>query len=75
MALQPIADLFENDIPLIDRTMSSSLVKQLATKQSGYLVSPEVFDVLNKLLKNDEDNASSDAMLLCNQFARKQLAQ
>ena len=34
-----IADLFENDNSsvLIDRTTSSGLVKQLATKQSGYL--------------------------------------
>lgn len=69
--LQPIADLFEDDNSsvLIDRTTSSGLVKQLATKQSGYLVSPEVFDVLNKLLKNDEDNASGDAMLLCKLFS------
>jgi hypothetical protein len=69
--LQPIAHLFENDNSsvLIDRIMSSSLVKQLATKQSGYLGSPEVFDALNKLLKNDEDNASGDAMLLCKLFS------
>ena len=67
--LQPIADLFENDSVLIDRTVSSSLVKRLATNQSGYVVSPEAYDVLNKLLKNDEDTVSGDAMLLCKLFS------
>lgn len=41
----------------------------MATNQSGYLVSPELFDVLNKLLKNDEENASGDTMLLCKLFS------
>ena len=31
--------------------------------------STEIYDVLNKLLKNDEDNASGDAMLLCKLFS------
>ena len=53
---------------LLYRTTSSGLVKHLATKDSAFLVSPEIFDVLNKLLKNDEDNASGDAMLLCKLF-------
>ena len=43
--------------------------QHLATKDSAFLVSPEIFDVLNKLLKNDEDNASGDAMLLCKLFS------
>ena len=54
---------------LLDRTTSSGLVKHLSTKESAFLVSPEIYDVLNKLLKNDEDNASGDAMLLCKLFS------
>lgn len=69
--LEPMAEFLGDDTSriLLDRTTSSSLVKHLATKDSAFLVSPEIFDVLNKLLKNDEDNASGDAMLLCKLFS------
>ena len=53
---------------LLDRTTSCGLVKHFATNQCGHLVSPEVFDVLNKLLRNDDENASGDAMYLCKLF-------
>jgi len=29
------------------------------------MASPEIFDILNKLLKNDDDNATEDVQLLC----------
>jgi hypothetical protein len=69
--LQPITNLSNGEISkfLLDKTTSSGLVKHLATKENGFLVSPEVFDVINKLLKNDEDSASGDAMLLCKLFS------
>ena len=69
--LEPITELMGDDTSrfLVDRTTSSGLVKHLATKHSAFLVSPEIFDVLDRLLKNDEDNASGDAMLLCKLFS------
>ena len=67
--LEPIAELLEEKELTLDRTTSSGLVKHLATKNSGFLVSPEIFDVINKLLKSDDENASGDAMLLCKLFS------
>jgi hypothetical protein len=51
--LEPITELLadENSRILVDRTTSSGLVKHIATKESAFLVSPEIFDALNKLLK------------------------
>jgi hypothetical protein len=69
--LAPMAEFFgdDNSRVLLDRTTSSGLVKHLSTQESAFIVSPEIYDVLNKLLKNDEDNASGDAMLLCKLFS------
>ena len=33
------------------------------------ILSPEVFDIMNKLLKSDEDNATGDIQLLCKLFS------
>ena len=33
------------------------------------MLSPEVFDVLNKLMKSDEENATGDIQLLCKLFS------
>ena len=33
------------------------------------ILSPEIFDVLNKLLKSDEDNGTGDIQLLCKLFS------
>ena len=41
----------------------------LATQKKGLILSPEVFDVLNKLMKSDEDNATGDIQLLCKLFS------
>ncbi|XP_078374446.1 uncharacterized protein LOC144657989 [Oculina patagonica] len=35
----------------------------------GIILSPEVFDILNKLMKSDEDNATGDVQLLCKLFS------
>ena len=35
----------------------------------GIILSPEVFDILNKLMKSDEDNATGDIQLLCKLFS------
>ncbi|KAJ7392380.1 hypothetical protein OS493_012040 [Desmophyllum pertusum] len=37
----------------------------ICSQGKAFLASPELFDILNKLLKNDEDNASGDVQLLC----------
>jgi hypothetical protein len=71
--LGPLASLLDNELSIfiLDRPTSSGLVKHISTKKSTFIVSPEIYDVLNKLLKNDEDNASGDAMLLCKMFSRR----
>ena len=50
---------------LVSATTSSGLVKTISKQGKAFVVSPELFDILNKLLKNDEDNASGDVQLLC----------
>ena len=54
---------------IISKTTSSGLVKLLATQKKGIILSPEVFDILNKLMKSDEDNATGDVQLLCKLFS------
>ena len=44
-------------------------MKLLATQKRGIIVSPELCDILNKLLKSDEDNATGDIQLLCKLFS------
>ncbi len=46
-------------------------MEALATNGSGVIVSPEVFNILNKLLKSDKENASSDVQVLCELFSGK----
>ena len=54
---------------IISKTTSSGLTKLLATQRKGFILSPEVFDVLNKLMKSDDDNATGDIQLLCKLFS------
>ena len=54
---------------IISKTTSSGLVKLLATQKKGIILSPEVFDILNKLMKSDEENATGDVQLLCKLFS------
>ena len=41
----------------------------LSTNQKGYLLSPEIYDVLFKLLKSDEEKATGDVQVLCQLFS------
>ena len=50
---------------LVSPTTSSGLVKTISKQGKAFVASPELFDILNKLLKNDEDNATGDVQLLC----------
>ena len=45
------------------------MVKLLSMQKKGIILSPEVFDILNKLMKSDEDNATGDVQLLCKLFS------
>lgn len=54
---------------VMSKTTSSGMVKLLATQKKGFILSREVFDVFNKLMKSDKDNARSDIQLLCKLFS------
>ena len=62
-AQDPLENLGFTDA-IISKTTSSGLVKLIANKKKGIILSPEVFDIMNKLLKSDEDNAAGDVQLL-----------
>lgn len=71
-ALQPMHDVrTERDMQncIIEKCTSSALVKTVAEHNKAFIVSPEVFEVLNKLLKSDEDNATGDVQILCQLFS------
>ena len=67
-AQDPLENLDFTDA-IISKTTSSGLVKLIANKKKGMILSPEVFDIINKLLKSDEENASGDVQLLCKLFS------
>ena len=54
---------------IIEKCTSSALVKSIADNKKAFIVSAEVFEVLNKLLKSDEDNATGDVQVLCELFS------
>ena len=51
-----------------EKCTSVALVKTVADNEKAFFVSPELFEVINKLLKLDEDNATGDAQTLCELF-------
>ena len=53
---------------IISKSTSSGLVKLLANQNKGIILSPEVLNILKKLLKSNEDNATGDVQLLCKLF-------
>lgn len=67
-AQDPLENLDFTDA-IISKTTLSGLVKLLANKKKGMILSQEVFDIINKLLKSDEDNATGDVQLLCKLFS------
>ena len=56
--------LTQSQETLVSTTTSSGLVKTISKQGKAFVASPELFDILNKLLKNDEDNATGDVQLL-----------
>ena len=51
--------------PVIKNCTSSGLIKTAADKNRGCLLSGEIYDVLFKLMKSDEENATGDVQALC----------
>ena len=71
-AVNPMtAVTMENDSynGVINKCTSSGLVKTITTNQKGYLLSPEIYDVLFKLLKSDKENATGNIQVLCQLFS------
>ena len=54
---------------IISKSTSSGFIKMLANNKKGIVLSPEVFDILNKLLKSDEENTTGDVQPLCKLFS------
>lgn len=67
-AQDPLEHMDMSDF-IISKCTSSGFIKRLATNKRGIVLSPEVFDILNKLFKSDEDNATGDVQLLCKLFS------
>ena len=45
---------------MVERSTSSGLVKCIPEQRRTFLRSPEIYDVLNKLLKNHEESGTGD---------------
>ena len=54
---------------VIQKCTSSGLIKTIAENKKGFLLSGEIYDVLFKLLKSDEENATGDIQALCQLFS------
>ena len=59
-AAQDLLEASDLTSSVLNKTTSSGLIKHLAQKKKAILLSPEVFDIINKLMKLDEDNATGD---------------
>jgi len=57
--------------PVIKKCTSLALLKTAADKNRGRLLLEEIYDVLFKLLKSDEENATNDVQALCQLFSRE----
>ncbi len=54
---------------VLERCTTSALVKCVSDQKRGVVVSPEVYDVLNRMLKNEEENGSGEVQMLCELFS------
>jgi hypothetical protein len=76
-ALEPITTIIgNNDLEnfLVEKCTSSALAKILSDNNKAIVVSPELFDFLNKLLKSDDENATGDSQLLCELFSGERVS-
>ena len=58
---------------LVERCTMSALVKCIV-EQRRAVVSPELYDVLNKMLKNEEENGSGEVQMLCDLFLGERMS-
>ena len=74
--IKPLENILQADAKgcLLDRTTSSGLIKHLSKNGTAFIVSSEVSDVLNKLLKSDEETCSGDIMVLCKLFSGERIS-
>ena len=71
-AISPMASVTaeaDSASPVIQKYTSSRLIKTVADNNRGFLLSAEIYDVLFKLLKSDEENATGDVQALCQLFS------
>nr|XP_054765037.1 uncharacterized protein LOC129271795 [Lytechinus pictus] len=54
---------------IIGRSTSAGLLKLIAANGKAMIVSGEIYDILFKLIKNDNDSGSGDTTLLCELFS------
>jgi hypothetical protein len=66
IALQNNADIGNF---VVERCTSPELVKILSETKKAIILSPELFDILNKMLKNDDEHATGDVQMLCKLFS------
>ena len=61
----------ENDASgcVIQKCTSSGLVKTVAEQEKGFLLSAKIYDILYKLLKSHEENATGDVQVLYQMFS------
>ena len=55
----------DSSSPVIQKCMSSRLIKTIADNKKGFFLSGEIYNVLFKLLKSDKENATGDVQVLC----------
>lgn len=70
--MEPLITLRDNNDMgnfMLERCTSSGMVKCLSEQKKAFVASPEVYDFLHKLLKNDEEKASGEVQLLCELFS------
>ncbi len=53
----------------LNKCTSAALAKTLSGEKQGYLVSTEIYDVLNVLLKCDDERGTGDTQLFCQLFS------
>ena len=62
--VSPSSDQDLGDV-IIQKCTSSGLVKTISQQGKGFLLSAEIYDVLHKLLKSDEESATGDVQVMC----------
>ncbi|PFX24144.1 hypothetical protein AWC38_SpisGene11300 [Stylophora pistillata] len=58
--------------PVIQKCTSSGMIKTVADIKRGFFFSAEIYEVLFKLLKSDEENATCDVQALCQLFSEEE---